>query len=42
MFKSSTLQIFVKFFCNVGRQVSALTGQIGLKLRPVLLNDPVK
>lgn len=39
MFKSSAFQILVKFFCNVGRHVSALTGQFGLKLRPVLLND---
>jgi hypothetical protein len=42
LFKSPALQIRIKFLCDVRWQGLAVAGQLGLKLRSVLLNDLVK
>jgi hypothetical protein len=42
MLKPSTLQVFIKFFRYISWQEPALTGQLGLKLRPVFPYQLVK
>lgn len=42
MLRPSTLQVFIKLFRYAGWQVSTLTGQLGLKLRPVFPCQLVK
>jgi hypothetical protein len=42
MLKPAALQVLIKFDANESGQVFALTGQFGLELGPVLLDDGVE
>ena len=42
VFKPSTLEVFIKLFRHICRQIPAMTGQFGLKHRPIFPHKLVK